>query len=284
MVGDHGQVYLMDWGIALLRQGTRPSDSDRGGAAPALLRDPARRGAAERPRLTEKPGTVIGTASYMAPEQAWGRVDEIDERTDVFGLGAILYKILTGHAPNRVPGRGDALEQARAAHIPAPEEVAPNETLPPGLCRIAMKALSPERQDRYPDVDALHGEVEEFLHGGGWFVTRTFTAGTVIVAEGEPGNVAYIIQRGECEVLKTSEGRPVTVRRLGAGDVFGEAAILTDQPRNATVVAVDRVEALVVTRESLERELEQRTWLGAIVRALADRFREQEARPSGDPG
>jgi serine/threonine-protein kinase len=272
MVGDHGQVYLMDWGVAMLRQGSRPSESSRNPSVPpALNRDPDQ-------RVLDRPGSVIGTPSYMSPEQAWGKLDEIDERSDVFGLGGILYKVLTGHAPNRVPGRGDAMEQARAAQIPPPGEVAPDPCLPPGLCRIAMQALSPKREQRQQSVDALQSEVEAFLHGGGWFSTRSFLAGEVIIAEGDAGNVAYIIQSGRCEVVRTVQGERTIVRHLGPGEVFGETAILTDRPRSATVVALEPVAALVVTRESLEQELDRNTWLSVIVRALAERFRELDAR------
>jgi CRP-like cAMP-binding protein len=66
--------------------------------------------------------------------------------------------------------------------------------------------------------------------------------------------------------------------------VFGEAAILTDRPRNATVVALEPVSALIVTRESLEHELDRNAWLALIVRALAERFRELDARLTGAGG
>ena len=85
MLGTFGQVYVMDWGCAHVLP------------KPRRLNEPEGR---PRRTLSELPGTVIGTPGYMAPEQAWGKTDEIDERTDVFGLGAILYHILTGTSPH----------------------------------------------------------------------------------------------------------------------------------------------------------------------------------------
>ena len=66
------------------------------------------------------------------------------------------------------------------------------------------------------------------------------------------------------------------LRRIGPGEVFGETAILAGGRRTASVVAVDEVKVLVVTRDALERELDARGWLGPLVRALAERFIEAD--------
>jgi hypothetical protein len=272
MVGDHGQVYVMDWGIARLREG-RPSEEEH--ERDQVRRDPLR-------QSQELPGMVLGTVAYMSPEQAGGKVGEIDERTDVFGLGGVLYKILTG----RPPHHGErsfmhALVRAADGRIDPPEQVAAGRSLPPGLCAIAMKALAAAPADRFQTVVELQHAVEAFLRGGGWFATRVFAPGAVIVEEGEAGDRAYIIRRGHAEVFREA-GRTV-LRRLGPGDVFGEMAILTDRPRNASVRAIDEVEALVITRDSLERELARNEWLATITRALAERFRALDHPLSAEP-
>jgi serine/threonine-protein kinase len=275
MVGAHGQVYVMDWGIARLREGQRPSEQEHDSEQARreqVRRDPLR-------QSQELPGMVLGTVAYMSPEQASGKVDEIDERTDVFGLGGVLYKILTGKAPHHAERSFmAALLRATEGRIDAPEQVAPTRSLPPGLSAITMKALAAAPADRFQSVVALQEAVEELLRGGGWFATQTFAAGQIILEEGDVGDRAYIIRRGRCEVYRRTDAANVLLS-LGPGEVFGEMAILTDRPRNASVRAVDDVEVYVITRESLERELARNEWLATITRALAERFRALD-RPS----
>lgn len=252
MIGSHGQVYVMDWGIAGL--GERPPGSS-----------PSRSGDASE---------IGGTPQYMAPEQAWGDRAKISERTDVFALGAILYFILTGKAPNRAPSSREAWERARACDIKPPAELVPDAVVPPRLAQIAMHALARDPNDRHPSVEAFKGEIERFLRSGLWYAARSFPAGTLILREGDEGELAFIIVRGQCEVFRGDQ----VLRTMGPGDVFGEMAILTDGKRTASVRAIDDVEAMVVSRESLLRELGEDSWLGALVRALAARFRELEQR------
>jgi hypothetical protein len=285
MVGDFGQVYLMDWGVALLASGRAeaPGPSEAKDAMPpselfgaddeeSLVRV-ASDGAA-----TSK---VWGTPAYMAPEQVSSRTEAIDERTDVFGLGGVLHEILTGKPPNdwqrlHGPGLNHALDP-----LPAHSDLWPQ--LPPELCRITLKALAPNSDHRYPTIAALRADLEQFMKGGGWFATRLFKAGEVIVEEGAPGDAAYIIESGHCDVWKTIRKERVLLRTLGPGEVFGETAVLTRGARTASVVAVDDVTLKVITGESLNRELDQNPWLGAFMRSLAGLFRETDQRLS-DPG
>jgi serine/threonine-protein kinase len=284
MVGDFGQVYLMDWGVALLAsgRGAPPPSSTRRAEPPNELFDPADDESlvrvASNAASTSK---VWGTPAYMAPEQVSARSEAIDERTDVFGLGGVLHEILTGRPPNdwqklHGPGLNHAID-------PLPRTSDLWTQLPPELCRITLKALAPNSDDRYPTVAALRSDLEQFLRGGGWFETRAYKAGQTIVEEGAPGDAAYIIESGRCEVWKTIRNERVLLRRLGPGEVFGETAVLTRGVRTASVVAADDVTLKVITGESLNRELDQNPWLGAFMRSLAVLFRETDQRLS-DPG
>ncbi len=266
MVGSHGQVYLMDWGVALLKGTSRPSDAT---ARVVLERDP-------KLGNVEETGTIVGTAAYMAPEQAQGETASTDERTDVFGLGAILYELLTGLPPN--PGRSydETLESAQRGERAPPEERAAWPDVPPGLCEITRRALSTRPEDRHPTVDALKSDVKDFVRGGGWFSTRHFQPGSVIVKEGEPSDAAYVIVSGTCEAYRGRGRDRVSLRRMGPGDVFGETGVFSARPRTASVVAIDLVVAKVVTKESLQQELERNAWMAAFVRTLAERFLEAE--------
>jgi len=265
MIGTHGQVYVMDWGLGRLRQGQRSAAGGRPGIAVSG-------------RASSR-GGVEGTIAYMAPEQAQGQHDAIDARTDVFALGAILYEILTCRPPYRGPVN-DALARAAAADVAPPEEVAGN-ALPPGLCEIAMRAMRREPAERYQTVDELHAAVEGFLRGGGWFATRRFQPEQVIVAEGQEADAAYVIIEGRCEVHRGEGDAREVLRTLEPGDVFGETALLSAEPRTATVTAIGPVTLKVVTREAFDRELGHSAWLGALVRQLAQRFLELERRGRG---
>jgi serine/threonine-protein kinase len=256
MVGSHGQVYLMDWGIALLKATARPSDSVREHAEASEHTEPA----------------VLGTPAYMAPEQAQGRVDAIDERTDVFGVGGILYRVLSGRAPWAGSGSGrDAIVRACTESVP-PLDTTPGTALPPGACRIVDKALAQSPEDRYPSIAALASEIEAFLRGGGWFDTLRLRAGTVIVREGDPPDAAYVINSGHCDAYKLVSGKKQLLRRMGPGEAFGESSIFTNQPRTASVAAVDDVELTVITLSALDRELGRASWMRTFVKGLAERF------------
>ena len=251
MVGSHGQVYVMDWGLALLKHG---------------------------PRLVSDEGVLIGTPGFMAPEQAEKRVADMDERTDVYGLGGILYRVLTLGVPHPGADEQEIIAHTIGGEVREPREYLGGETMPPELCRIAMKALEREREHRYQNIDELRADLEQFNRGGGWLATRTFKAGELLMREGDEPDEAYVIVQGECEAFKMVGGKRQTLRRMGRGEVIGETGLLTAKARTATVEAIVAVTVKVVTRDALERELERNTWMGAFVRVLAERFRELDAR------
>src|SRR5262249_41071880 len=95
MVGSFGEVQVMDWGLAKVLGGGRAEPN-----VPEYHDTPLGQHLTIRPAgPPSRPGTVMGTPAYMAPEQASGQTDQLDERCDVFGLGAILCEILTGLPP-----------------------------------------------------------------------------------------------------------------------------------------------------------------------------------------
>ena len=245
MVGRFGEVYLMDWGIALLRTGA-----------------------------SEPAECVVGTPAYMSPEQAAGDVGGIDERTDVFGLGAVLYEMVCGQHPYSGDTPAEAVARALEVRFVPPEEVNPTINVPPGIRRILGKAMSRAPADRHQSAAELKHDVQRLVRGGMHLPAQTFTPGARICVEGMPGDSAYLITRGRCSAYKTLQGQRRSIREMGPGAVFGEMAAISKQPRTATVEAITEVTALVVTRAMLEEGLGLDTWLGSFVKALADRFRE----------
>ncbi len=259
MVGDFGQVYLMDWGIALLLP-TDPAD-------PSERVSVSRQGASP----TTAAGTIVGTLMYMPPEQARG--EGVDIRTDVFGLGAILYEILTQVPPYYSPNIGDLVLMAQSAGWRSPQEMAGTQVpLPSALCVICERAMHVDPAQRYQTVSDFKAAIDEFLVGGLSFPTISVEPGHCIITEGEPGDQAYIIQRGYCRVYKHINGEQVALTDLGPGDVFGETAVFAQSPRTATIQALTDVTLQVVSAEVFEKDLGMASAMGAFVKAVAQRF------------
>jgi serine/threonine-protein kinase len=150
VLGDFGEVMVLDWGLAkVLGRGTA-----EGSPAPVAL-------AADAARQDTVQGQVLGTPAYMAPEQAEGRPDLLDARTDVYGLGALLYEILTGQPPF---GGGELPEVLRRVReeVPAPPRQLVAAT-PRPLEAVCLKALAKLGADRYATATGLADEVQRWL-------------------------------------------------------------------------------------------------------------------------
>ena len=255
MVGKFGAVYLMDWGVA--------AATERAVFLPAEL-------------MIDDSGVAVGTPGYMAPEQATGI--EPDARTDVFGVGGLLYYILTRRAPHRGKTVMQVLQRAAYEAVVPPSELIEDGHVPRALESIVMRALAFSPEDRYPSVSALVVDLRRFMRGGGDFPRVSYAKGQHVVHEGALGDSAFIITKGRFEVYREVDGDVHALRVMGRGEVFGEMAILGSGRRTASVVAVEDGELLVVTRETLQREVDDmKPWVGAIVRSLAQRFEQREA-------
>ncbi len=265
LVGTFGQVYLVDWGLAIV------------GATPVMPNEMPTLVVAGDSNL-DVGGGPCGTPSFMSPEQVQGVRDRFDERTDVFGLGTVLYNILTGVPPFDAEDLAACLDRATACVVTFPPGD-PTAPLPIGLCRIVKRAMARDPNDRYQTVLELKKDVEMTLRGFP-LTAEIFPAGTRIVVEGDPGDCAYIIVRGTCVAYKTADGQRAVLRRLTAGSVFGETAVLSGGIRTATVEAEDEVLVKVVPRQLLEENLGLHTSFGLFVVALAERFRELDKQLS----
>lgn len=257
MMGAFGQVYVVDWGIARYR----PPTADSAKLSTQSSKDAS-----------------TGTPSYMSPEQALRINALIGDTTDVFLLGGMLYEILTGQRPHSGTTIVHVLTSAIRGAIQPPTERTPERGIPPALAAIAMKALSPKPIHRYQSVLDLQQDIVAYQRGEERAPRRNYFEGNAIIREGERGDEAFVIVSGRCVVTSTRGGERVVLRELGPGDVFGETAVFSDEPRSATVEAAEDVVVRVVTGETLSQTLGLQTWAGEFVKTLSDRFREADSR------
>ena len=160
MLGAFGEVLVADWGLAKRLDG----------AAEARVAVHVGEQTVDTGELRTMAGFVYGTPAYMPPEQARGEVDRIDQRSDVYALGAMLYELLTLTPPYVAGDLHETLRRiASGEPVERPERRAFGRTLPWRLPRelsaICMKALSPAMEDRYATAKVLADDVQRYLEG-----------------------------------------------------------------------------------------------------------------------
>lgn len=154
IVGKYGEVMILDWGLAQVL-----------GEGDELEEIPSK-----NHHLT-RPGKIVGTLAYLAPERAAG--EPASEQTDLYALGVILFQILTLKMPFK---RGDIetfQKQWAREQLPDPIETAPDRDIPHTLSQMALRALSPDPQKRHSSVKHLIADLEAFIEGKpDWIVVQ----------------------------------------------------------------------------------------------------------------
>ena len=173
MVGRFGEVYVMDWGLARIlgRQDTKDirllQMTQMKEASTIELRTDRQKHAEERPDspLITLDGDVVGTPAYMPPEQALGLIDELEPRSDVYAVGAMLYHLLTGREPYTEPDRRLSPYVILARLLDGPPmpvlELAPDT--PAELIAVCERAMARDPDDRYGDMAELHEDLRAYL-------------------------------------------------------------------------------------------------------------------------
>jgi serine/threonine-protein kinase len=269
MVGGFGEVQVMDWGLAkvLDRAARRRVDGRCEDAFHTMRAGP------DAP--ASRAGSILGTPAYMSPEQASGATDRIDERTDVFSIGAILCEILSGEPPYRAPSAREVLALAARADLADAFARLDRCSADTELRQLARRCLSADPADRPP----LAGDVASAV-------------GAYLVSVQERLRLAELAAL-EARTRTEEESK----RRVLADQLASAAEARADTERSRRRMALGLVAALVVLSivilgagawlESQSREkavrlaatLEKAAWLaGAAEDAPEDRSRLAAAR------
>jgi tetratricopeptide (TPR) repeat protein len=209
MVGDFGEVYVMDWGLArklATHDGGVAARSD-GPLADAEMLD----------ALRTQDGEVIGTPAYMAPEQALGQRGDVGRHSDVYSLGAMLYQVLAGRPPyagGRAPVSSRAVLERVAQGPPEPLSRLAADA-PAELIAICDKAMERDWRKRYADVAQLSDDLTAFLQGrvvrahevGAWAEARKWIQRNRALALAVGVALVFLIGGGVTSLIYAREAR-----------------------------------------------------------------------------
>lgn len=160
IIGQYGQVIILDWGLAKLIKNGNDHRSD-------FDSEDTEESAADTHQLTHI-GKVVGTVAYMAPERAMGQPANF--QTDIYSLGVILYQLLTLKQPFHRESLKEFRQNAHKERLIDPAEVAPYRDVPHSLSRVVMKCLTQQSEHRYQTVDELIYDLENYIEGRSeWF-------------------------------------------------------------------------------------------------------------------
>ena len=153
MLGDYGETLVVDWGLA--------KSMGEGFESQEMMESPV--SVSESASGTQTMvGRVVGTPSFMSPEQAAGRLDALGPCSDIYSLGATLYHLLTGSAPFKGTGE-TVLADVQTGRFKAPREV--NAKVPKALEAVCLKAMSRMPGQRYGSSREMAEDIERYLAG-----------------------------------------------------------------------------------------------------------------------
>ena len=273
-IDNFGQVIVIDWGLAKVLDDGMLGDS---------VADIGFSDVADGQRTLA--GQVLGSPLFMAPEQAAGRLDEVDESTDIFGLGAILFSILTGQAPheeNRESSGSSTIRQLITAITsgPTPRTQSVNENVDLALDAICAKAMAKKRYARYSSTTDLADDIQRWMAGepvsayderlsqrlGRWIqhhqklsqliaaaVIISIVAITTLTISTRQNYIAA--QQARFEEMRSDE-REIEVQLISLGQVLsGDALFMSTLPP---------IQAIIDVRSGIESSEGEEVWSGRL--------------------
>lgn len=162
LLGDFGETLVTDWGLVKILG--QEDDLQSPGESEAAPPEAPSHADVERFNVTTE-GSVSGTPLYMSPEQAMGQVSSLDQRSDIYSLGAILYEMLTLERAIQGKSLDEVMQQVITGTIEPPKKRTPKRNIPCDLSAICMKALRLEPEERYASVPELLADLRRYQRG-----------------------------------------------------------------------------------------------------------------------
>ncbi len=193
MIGEFGETVVIDWGIA-------KANSVGGGVGDAVnIPERVSDSGEERQAVETMAGVVLGTPAYMSPEQSVGDLACVDERSDVYALGAVLYEVLTGEQLFQGKSAREVLLKVQTERPRPPRQVEPQ--IPRDLSAICERAIAHEPSARFASAKEMADALQDFVSGRVFgarqarisFLTGVYSFGAALVAGGL-GILAYFYQ------------------------------------------------------------------------------------------
>jgi tetratricopeptide (TPR) repeat protein len=251
LLGKFGETLVVDWGLAKVAGRTEATRTDEAEGTLTTEYQPTGEGTAM--------GQAVGTLPYMSPEQEAGRWNVVGPASDVYGLGATLYHVLTGRAPFRGTDVHEMRARVQRGDFPPPRQVC--REVPKALDAICRKAMALEPEQRYATATELAGDVEHWL------------ADEAVLAYGEPWLARAGRWARQHRTLVTTTAAVLLVATVGS-----TAAALLLAHANTKLEAA-RQEAVTNERTASARAAETRAVLDFVENRVF-----AAARPEGMEG
>jgi len=180
----------------------------------------------------------------------------------------------TLHAPHSGGDVYGLIAKAMSGQFSPPQQHNPGWLIPEDICRIIKRAMAFKKQDRYPSVDAMIRDIDDFLEGC-WtdHEKKIFNPGEILMHEGDAGDEAYMIVRGRVQVFRATGGPRVVLGVLKEGDIVGEMALIVNDTRSASVEALEQTEVAVLNKQIFSQNLKKLPrFIEKIVQSLAARL------------
>ncbi|MGD9201622.1 MAG: protein kinase [Chitinispirillia bacterium] len=262
LVGHYGEVILMDWGSARLYDPTPYYEFFKN-----RLRN------TKMARIDKEPeNMIIGTPNYMSPEQTKNDRESLTPSSDIFSAGIVFYQMMTGLHP--FPEIHDtSVVMAQVRNLDPIPICKINNDIPMRLSVICDKMLKKDAMFRYHSFKEIIDDIDEFCNSGQGFSTMNYQPGAIIFNEGDQGDYSFKILSGKVQVYKTIDKKRKVLAELGKGEIVGELAVFSNQPRTATIKVLEPTTIRIMDKESVDREIEKLSpWVGKMIFSLSERF------------